>query len=92
MYTITQHDELGEILGEGWHYRVANTSGDLSFAALETIRFYWMQPRSLLYFQVTLGRSKDNLQFTPFYTEQPKALVFKFVRKDSNKRGLIFFI
>jgi len=92
MYTITQYNELDKLLGGGWHYRVANTSGDFSFAVLETIRFYWMQPRSLLDFQVTSDRREDNLQFTPFYTEQPKVLVFKFVRKDRNKKGLISFI
>jgi len=42
-----QYDDLEEFLGEGWHFRVANTSGDFSFLAIKTIKFYLKKPTRL---------------------------------------------
>jgi len=50
-----------------------------------------MHPRPLLDFEVT-GRTTDDLEFISFYTEQPTALVFQFVKKDGNKRESASFI
>ena len=91
MFTIRNYSDLNDLLGEGWHLRVANTNGDFSHVIIETIQFYMMCPRPLLDFEVA-GRTTESLEFTPFYTEQPTALVFQFVKKDGNKRELISFI
>ena len=49
-----------------------------------------MCPRPLLDFEAR-GRSAKDIELVPFYTEQPTALVFQFVKKDDNRRELVAF-
>ena len=90
-YTLRNYNDLDDLLGESWHLRISNTNGDFSYVIIETIRFYMLHPRSLMDFEAQ-GETIDDLKFTPFYTEQPTALVFQFVKKDGNKRELVSFI
>ena len=83
-YTIRQYSDFNELLGEQWFMRVSNINGDFSYATLETIRFYIMEPKSLLDFSVTKS-STGEVELSPFYNPQPPTLVFKFVRKDGIK-------
>ena len=89
-YTISNYCDLNSLLGEGWHLRVTNTNGDFCHVILETIRFYMMRPRPLLDFEAR-GRTAEDMELVPFYTEQPTALVFQFVKKDGNRRQLVAF-
>jgi len=87
LYTIKEYSDFNELLGEQWFMRIYNVNGDFSYALKETIRFYIMQPKSLLDFSVTRSTAGD-IELSPFYTPQPSTLVFTFVRKDGNKRNL----
>ena len=90
-YGINEYSDLDELLGEQWYIRISNTSGDFSYAIKETIRYHRTQPKSLLDFDV----SKDSsgcLTFSPFFIQQPTALVFQFVRGDGNKVKLAEFL
>lgn len=88
IYTISQYDNLNDLLGDQWHIRIANSNGDFSVAMLETIRFYLMEPKPLLDFNAT-KTSTGELSLIPVYTQQQLSLVFQFVRQDGNKRKLL---
>ena len=88
VYTIRQYSDLDDLLGNQWHFRLANINGDFSYAMLETIRFYTMKPKPLFDFNAT-KTSRGDLSLVPFYTEKQTSLVFQFVRKDGNKRQLL---
>ena len=68
-----------DLLGKRWHNRVVNVNGDFSYAILETIRFYLIQPRPLLDIDFKRQNVTDELELVPFYSEQQKAIVFMFV-------------
>ena len=84
VYGINEYSDLNELLGELWHMRISNTSGDFSYAIKETVRYHMTQPKCLLDFKVSKD-SSDSLKFSPFFIQQPTALVFQFVRGDGNK-------
>ena len=90
-YGINEYSDLDEFLGEQWYMRINNTSGDFSYAIKETIRYHMTQPKSLLDFNVSKD-SSDCLKFSPFFIQQPTALVFRFVRGDGNKVKLAEFL
>ena len=89
VYTISQYSDLNDLLGNQWHFRVANCNGDFSLVMLETIRFYIVEPKPLLDFSATKTSTDHELSLVAFYTQQQSSLVFKFVRKDGNKRQLL---
>ena len=87
VHGINEYSDLNEVLGEQWHMRISNTSGDFSYAIKETVRYHMTQPKSLLDFNVSKD-SSGSLNFSPFFIQQPTALVFQFVRGDGNKLKL----
>ena len=91
VYGLREYSDLNGLLGEQWHMRVNNTSGDFSYVIKETICYYMAQPKSLLDFHVSTG-SSGCLKFPPFFIQQPTAVVFQFVRGDGNKVKLADFI
>lgn len=84
VYGINEYSDLNELLGEQWYMRISNTSGDFSYAIKETVHYHMTQPKSLLDFNVSKD-STGSLRFSPFFIQQPTALVFQFVRGDGNK-------
>ena len=91
-FTLRNYCDLDDLLGEGWHLRVANANGDFSHVILETIRYYMMRPKPLLDFEPRGRTDLEEIELVPFYTEQPTMIVFQFVKKDGNRRELVSFM
>ena len=89
-HKLEQYSDIDDVLGQDWHYRVVNTSGDFSFVVLETVQFHMYTPRPILEYTPTLTHGK--LHCTPVYTEQETQLVFSFVHRNGNHRKLETFL
>ena len=67
-HKLEQYSDLDDMLGQDWHYRVVNTSGDFSFV-LETVRFHMYTPRPILEYN---QHSHMVSSTTPLYTQSKK--------------------
>ena len=67
---------------------------------LNTVKFHAVQPKAIMDFSVTIPDDISNAcsqpnsdeiqaELTPYFIQQPSAIVFQYVRQDGNKQQLL---
>lgn len=50
-YSIGSHQDLEDILGKHWHYRISHPIGDFSYVILQTLTFHLCKSRPILEYE-----------------------------------------
>ena len=86
-YKITNYTDLDPMLGNNWHFRGINSTGDFCFVILDTVEYYLHRRASLVeYYPRSSNSALDGIDVTSRPRELGHMLVFTFIRGDGTKQ------
>ena len=80
-YKLQSYHDLDSLLGQNWHYRGINRSGDYTFVVLSTVEYYIYKKRNII--EYCPSQSPDDIT-TPHTIDTGYSLKFSFVRGCGN--------